>query len=306
MEDVQQEAWHICNILAFIDKAITASYLIRQLKGINLTKANSGPVDSVGKLRDMESDRIRCLIRYLGNQGFLQRVGEKTGSMILTEKGQTFHKSPYPIILYPRQLSQNKYEREVYSRLRQLRKNICKEEGCPAYIIYSDFTLEELSFRRPQNLTQLAGIPGMGDIRINRYGPAILNILKDVRNKQKLARKEELAQLVQRPSFKEVKAMFEAGMTISEMAERREVKESSIFKMLSDLYEAREIDLSNFIEAEIPAETLQRGKTYFESQQASPLNMAFKELGIGYETLRLCRLYVSRFSQCEEAWELEY
>lgn len=306
MEDVWQESWHICNILSYLDKAVTASLLIRLLKGMNLNKEIQAPKESIGILARTESDRIRGLIRYLSHQGFLQRVGPRTGSMVITSKGRNFLQSPFPIILYPRQLSQNKYEREIYSRLRQLRRTFCQVDKCPAYVVFSDFTLEELTFRRPTNLRQLTKIPGMGDIRINRYGPSILSIIKEVRQKQQVARSEELTQKIHRPSYKEVKAMFESGMGIPEMAQKRQVQESTIYQMLMDLYEAREVDLSHFIESEIPEETLERGKVYFLEEPNPRLNHAFRDLGIGYETLKLCRLYVSRFSQCEEAWELDY
>lgn len=53
----------------------------------------------------------------------------------------------------------------------------------PAYMICSDRTLEDLARRRPPTLDQLAGIYGLGEAKITRYGEELLNALRELTTK---------------------------------------------------------------------------------------------------------------------------
>ena len=47
----------------------------------------------------------------------------------------------------------------------------------PPYIIFHDSTLIALASRRPRTLGELNDIPGMGQKKMERYGPAVLAVL---------------------------------------------------------------------------------------------------------------------------------
>ncbi|MCI4670839.1 MAG: HRDC domain-containing protein [Bacteroidia bacterium] len=300
MEDVQTDAWHLLNLLNQETKSLTTSSLIRISKGMSLQRPPRALNPSRGALAARDSDRIRYLIRYLEGKAFMKRDTNDHGDLCITSKGMDFVCSPYPLIVHPRQLSQSKYEKEAFSRLRQLRRSLAKEDGCPAYLIFTDYTLEQLVYVQPQDLTQLAGIPGMNDFRINRYGSGILKILIEIAQRRTFERLETLQQKIKRPSYQEVKALFESGMETVEIANRRKVKISTIHQMLLDLFETDQINLKSWIEDSLEPEVLKNGKSYFEEGRDQRLLHAFRELGMGYETLKMCKLYVSHFSQSEE------
>src|ERR1700722_13533364 len=58
----------------------------------------------------------------------------------------------------------------LFERLRALRKRLADEHGLPPYVVFHDATLREMAERRPLNLTQFAGIPGVGQAKLARYG----------------------------------------------------------------------------------------------------------------------------------------
>ena len=47
----------------------------------------------------------------------------------------------------------------------------------PAYVIFPDRTLIEMATRRPQTLDALAGITGVGAVKLERFGPTFLEVL---------------------------------------------------------------------------------------------------------------------------------
>jgi ATP-dependent DNA helicase RecQ len=67
----------------------------------------------------------------------------------------------------------------LWGRLREWRAGIAKEHGVPAYVVFHDATLAELARARPQSETALGQISGVGARKLERYGAALLDLLRD-------------------------------------------------------------------------------------------------------------------------------
>jgi DNA helicase-2/ATP-dependent DNA helicase PcrA len=59
-------------------------------------------------------------------------------------------------------------------RLREWRAGLAREQSVPAYVIFRDATLDLIAERRPRSASELAAIPGVGRIKLDRYGAAVL------------------------------------------------------------------------------------------------------------------------------------
>jgi DNA helicase II / ATP-dependent DNA helicase PcrA len=64
----------------------------------------------------------------------------------------------------------------LFSRLREWRLAVSKEQGVPAYVVFSDATLQAIAAARPASRGELAGIPGVGAVKLDRYGAAVLEL----------------------------------------------------------------------------------------------------------------------------------
>jgi ATP-dependent DNA helicase RecQ len=71
------------------------------------------------------------------------------------------------------------HEVEVrFEALRQLRTQIARERGMPAYVICHDSTLKELALQAPADEAALAMVKGLGAYKIRMYGQAFLDVLR--------------------------------------------------------------------------------------------------------------------------------
>ena len=70
-------------------------------------------------------------------------------------------------------------ERELFERLRTVRRELADEAGVPAYIVFGDKVLLEMVARRPRSPRELLQVPGVGEAKLERYGAAFLNVLRD-------------------------------------------------------------------------------------------------------------------------------
>jgi superfamily II DNA helicase RecQ len=68
---------------------------------------------------------------------------------------------------------------ELFQRLRELRKRIANAEGVPAYIVFSDAVLRQMSAVVPRTRAELLGISGVGPVKLERYGDPFLEVLRE-------------------------------------------------------------------------------------------------------------------------------
>ena len=64
-----------------------------------------------------------------------------------------------------------------FAVLKAWRAEVAREHNLPAYVVFHDATLAEMARQCPQSLDALAGIPGVGARKLERYGSEILRLL---------------------------------------------------------------------------------------------------------------------------------
>jgi ATP-dependent DNA helicase RecQ len=69
---------------------------------------------------------------------------------------------------------------DLFDRLRGLRRDLAKSQGVPAYVVFNDRTLREMARRRPRTAAELLEVPGVGAVKLERYGSAFLAELEHV------------------------------------------------------------------------------------------------------------------------------
>ena len=65
----------------------------------------------------------------------------------------------------------------VFEELRAWRGATAKEQGVPAYVVFNDATLRSIAATAPSSLAELAGISGVGESKLAKYGEVILELL---------------------------------------------------------------------------------------------------------------------------------
>ncbi len=63
---------------------------------------------------------------------------------------------------------------ELFERLRALRRKLADERSVPAYIVFSDRSLEDMATHRPQSAAQFLLVHGVGQRKLAEYGAAFL------------------------------------------------------------------------------------------------------------------------------------
>jgi ATP-dependent DNA helicase RecQ len=66
---------------------------------------------------------------------------------------------------------------QLFERLRRLRTDLAEEEGVAPFVIFHDKTLRTIADQKPATPASLLEIPGMGEVKVERYGRRVLEIV---------------------------------------------------------------------------------------------------------------------------------
>ncbi|TGX53588.1 DNA helicase RecQ [Sphingomonas gei] len=67
----------------------------------------------------------------------------------------------------------------LFEALRAKRREIAMEAGLPPYVIFHDSVLRDMALTRPDNLSRLGAISGVGARKLEAYGDAFLRVIRE-------------------------------------------------------------------------------------------------------------------------------
>ena len=65
----------------------------------------------------------------------------------------------------------------MLAKLKGLRREMARDLGKPAYIIFSDATLIDMAQKRPMDRRQMLNVSGVGETKFERFGEAFLEAI---------------------------------------------------------------------------------------------------------------------------------
>ena len=156
----------------------------------------------------------------------------------------------------------------LFETLRKLRYEISKEEEVPAYVIFSDAALRQMETERPMSDQELLSIDGVGKAKLEKYGDAFIKAIIEFQKTKSVKKKKEGS------TYKETLELYQSGLSVEAIAEKRNLGLSTIMSHLAKLYlDGFSIDLKPFVtdqevnqiaEAKIKLESPATLKPYFD------------------------------------------
>jgi ATP-dependent DNA helicase RecQ len=109
-----------------------------------------------------------------------EKLGRATKGRRRSRKTEEDASSPRPAagFVSGRLASGGSADGTLFEALRVYRMNLASEAGIAPFIVAHDRTLAEIAARRPTTLEELESVPGMGPVKIARYGEGILGIIR--------------------------------------------------------------------------------------------------------------------------------
>ncbi|MGO2392961.1 MAG: DNA helicase RecQ [Halomonas sp.] len=195
---IPPETW---NATVAAQKALSCVYRTEQRFGVTylvdvllgktnerITRFGHDKISTFGIGGDLSANEWKALFRQLIASGFLSVDMEGHGGIRLTANAKPVLRGEQPLTL--RKPSKAKTARRgskgasatqghgpLWEALRQHRKALAEAQGVPAYVIFHDATLAEMTEQKPQNLQALGAISGVGARKLEDYGEGFLAVI---------------------------------------------------------------------------------------------------------------------------------
>jgi len=172
------------------------TYIVDVLLGIQdkrITDFGHDRISTYGIGKEHDKRTWRAILRQLIATRLLEVDLAGHGGLSIPEAGRRFLREKPTLMLRvpPPRAGREKVlrnrasialpdaDRALFQALREKRVEIARAQNLPPYVIFHDRTLIELAAARPASRAEMAAVPGVGETKLDRYGPAFLAVIAE-------------------------------------------------------------------------------------------------------------------------------
>ncbi|WP_341526429.1 DNA helicase RecQ [Nostoc sp. UHCC 0302] len=233
--------------------------VLRGAKNQKITQNEHDKLSTYGIGKDKTVDEWRMLGRSLLHQGLLEQTSDGYSVLKLNALSwEVMRRQRTVSLAVPvaqkitwEEGSEKAIEAEVLlQRLRSLRKQLADEQSVPPYVVFPDSTLKLMVQVQPKTITEFGKLSGVGSHKLAQYGDKFLAEIKAYRQEKGSVEQQDNSNFVNLPSDTELLTLkfHQAGLSIPEIAQKRNLSPSTIFNHLSKLIEKNQpVDLNQLV-----------------------------------------------------------
>ncbi|MEQ9229324.1 MAG: DNA helicase RecQ [Cyclobacteriaceae bacterium] len=189
-EDMTREAQMALSAVTRLHEGRGIGYVVQLLTGSDSEQMSAFhkrlPTYGVGN--HLSQKQWKKLMHAFVQEGILSVSDGKYPMLKLTEKsrnvllGESSVLLPKTLIEEPKTKSSSRkvrtvlevHEEALFERLRALRKSLADAAGVPAFVVFSDAALVDMSAKMPHDADSFLEVSGVGKAKLSRYGSAFL------------------------------------------------------------------------------------------------------------------------------------
>ncbi|HDL4096721.1 TPA: DNA helicase RecQ [Mannheimia haemolytica] len=174
-------------------------HIIAVLRGMNNLKIREHQHDQLsvyGIGKEQSQHYWQNVVRQLIHLGLIIQNIANHSALQLTESARPFLRGEKQLQLalprlgisataFVQKQASHRYDKDLFARLRFLRKQIADLENIPPYIVFNDATLQEMAEFLPTSKVEMLEINGVGERKFERFGQAFMSLIKEYQNNRK-------------------------------------------------------------------------------------------------------------------------
>lgn len=180
----------------------------------------------------------------------------------------------------------------LFETLRKLRYEIAQQEEVPAYVIFSDASLRQMEVLRPMSDEDFLAVEGVGKAKLEKYGDDFIKAIIEFQRNKSVVKKEKKDN-----TYKKTFELFKNGVSVEEIAEQRDLSQTTIISHLAKLYvDGYDLDLSQFVCEEEIAQ-IEKAQSELENPNALKPYFDYFEEKMSYDKIRFGLAFLERKNQ---------
>lgn len=168
-------------------------HVIAVLRGLNNQKIRDHQHDALsvfGIGKEKSQEHWISVTRQLIHLGLVHQNIACHSALQLTEEARPILRAEKTLELamprlvfsataYTHKQAVRRYDKDLFARLRFLRKQIADKENIPPFVVFNDATLQEMAEFLPTTAEALLNINGVGERKLERFGALFLNLIRE-------------------------------------------------------------------------------------------------------------------------------
>ena len=286
-------------------------YIIDFVKGRptdDITSHKHHLLEEFGAGEDEDPKIWNPVIRQALIAGYLKKDVENYGLLKVTSAGKKFIKNPKSFMIVEDTDFKDDYDDEgseatgsaldpeLYSMLKDLRKNMARKMEVPPYVIFQDPSLEQMATMYPITLEELQNIQGVGAGKAKRYGQPFCDLIRRHCEENDIERPEELrVRTVAKKSMLKVKIIqnIDRQVALDDIANAQGLDFSELLDEVEAIvYSGTKLNIDYFLDEVMDEDHVDDIYEYFRESDTDSLDAAMDELGSDYseDEIRLVRI----------------
>ncbi len=293
-----------------LQQSFGAGHVIEVLRGAK-TKAvlerGHNLISTYGLMQEYSADDLRYYIDTLVAMGFLERSEDTypvlrwtaTSSQLIKGTAKMMIRQKIRQIAQRKETNELQYDKTLFNELSVLRRRWAKETQVPAFVIFGDRTLIEMSTNYPTTREALHKINGFGPIKWEKYGQSFLDLILQYCAKNGIVPPE--SRVMEKPirinnSSKETARLFAQGLSLATIANQRNLSVSTLIDHLAEqIALGTDLDITPLVPSE-KQKTINRMITDLGAEKIAPIKKALPE-EFTYDEIRLVCAFHKRRRQ---------
>ena len=244
-------------------------------------------IKTFGAAKDISWRDLQQYCIQLLNQGVLEIWFHEGGRLLLTElakqilfqgkqiKLATLLQEDTKATLVKQSASSK--GKELFEKLRILRSVFAKDMGVPAYVVFSDASLQDMEQKKPTTMEGFSKISGVGKAKLEKYAAAFIKIIA----------KHQDGKATKTPTHQKSYQLFQEKLSPAQIAYKRGITENTVYTHLIKINElGTPLDLHQFIKS-TEILKIQQAKKELDNPDSLKAYFEYFEQKIPYHKIKL-------------------
>jgi ATP-dependent DNA helicase RecQ len=271
-------------------------------------------LDVFGSGQDEEPEFWNTIVRRALVKGLLLKDIENYGLLMLSDKGREYLENPYSILVskdhdYDSRDDDDEkggnghgkpgtVDNELLSILKDVRKKVARENNLPPFVVFQDFSLEDMAIQYPVTLDEMQNIAGVGTGKANKFGDKFIELIQNYVDEKDIIRPQDMVvkSVVNKSGLKvSIIQSIDRQMPLEDIANAKGIEMRELLNEIESIVQSgTKLNLDYYINQVIDEEKQEDIYEYFmEDAESESLEEALEELGeeeYSEEDVRLMRI----------------
>ncbi len=280
-------------------------------KTTSIVKFKHNKLKQFGEGSEYDAKFWSNIIRLAIFDNLITKDVENYGLLKITPKGEKYMVNPYSIQTIKPVVEKDEDEEDVmetggvggvedafdttlFSLLKDLRKNISKEENIPPFVIFQDPSLEDMCIQYPITIEEMTHISGVGAGKAQKYGRRFIELIKKYVEENEIERPQDFVvrSVVKKSAIKVfIIQSIDRKLSFEDIAKAKGLDMNELLTEIEMIVSSgTKIDITYYINEEIEIYHQEEILDYFASAESDSVDEALRVLGDDEYTLEEIRI----------------